>query len=105
MCKHFQVAVLLGIHQRRHRHAAQRLARLREALRLECAEKRGEAEIRQELALRHVAERRQPVPLAEPHEGREVDVAGDVLFADVFIGILASGMAMVANERARAVRR
>src|SRR2546428_7008596 len=70
--KHFEVAILLRVHQGHHRHTAQCRPGGGEALRLERLEARGEAKIRQELALEGVAHGGEPVPVAQPHEGREV---------------------------------
>ena len=97
--KHFEVAILLRVHQGHHRHTAQCRPGGGEALRLERIEARGEAKVRQELALEGVAHGGEPVPVAQPHEGREVHLAGHVLVPDVLVGVTADDVSMVADQR------
>jgi len=97
--KHFVVAILLRVHQGHHGHTAQCRPGGGEALRLERIEARGEAKVRQELALEGVAHGGEPVPVAQPHEGREVHLAGNVLLPDVLVGVTADDVSMVADQR------
>ena len=69
-------------------------------MRVERIEERGEAEVRQELALRGVAHGGESMPLTQPHEGREVHVAGDVLLPDVLVRVVPGDVLLVANQRA-----
>jgi hypothetical protein len=64
--KHFEVAILFRVHQGHHRHTAQCHPGGGEALRLERLEARGEAKVRQELALEGVAHGGEPVLVAQP---------------------------------------
>ena len=68
-------------------------------MRLERLEERGEAKVRQEPALEGVAHGGEPVPVAQPHEGREVHLAGNVLVPDVLVWITADDVSMVADQR------
>ena len=97
--KHFEVAILLRVHQGHHRHTAQCRPGGGEALRLERLEARGETKVRQELVLEGVAHGGEPVPVAQPHEGREVHLAGNVLVPDVLVGVTADDVSMVAHQR------
>ena len=67
-------------------------------MRRECIEARGEAKVRQELALEGVAHGGEPVPVAQPHEGREVHLAGHVLVPDVLVGVTTDDVSMVADQ-------
>ena len=62
-------------------------------------EVRGEAKVRQELALEGVAYGGEPVPVTQPHEGGEVHLAGHVLVPEVLVGVTAGDVAMVADQR------
>src|SRR5262245_15467644 len=55
LSKHFEVAILVRVYQGHHGHTAQCRPGGGEALRLERIEERGEAKVRQELALEGVA--------------------------------------------------
>ena len=69
-------------------------------MRLERLEERGEAKVRQELALEGVAHGGEPVPVAQPHEGREVHLAGNAPGARCAgNGITADDVLMVADQR------
>ena len=72
-------------------------------MRVERIEERVEAEIRQELPLRGVAGGGQSVPLTQAREGREVDVAGDVLLPDVPVRVVPGDVLPVADQRALVV--
>jgi len=61
LSKHFEVAILVRVYQGHHGHAAQGHPGGREALRLERLEARGEAKMRQKLALEGVADGGEPV--------------------------------------------
>src|SRR5262245_16570804 len=67
--KHFEVAILARVYQGHHSHTAQCRPGGGEALRLERLEERGEAKVRQELALEGVAHSGETVPVTQPHEG------------------------------------
>src|SRR5262245_56302079 len=97
--KYFEVAILLRVYQGHHRHTAQCRPGGGEALRLERIKERGEAKVRQELALEGVARGGEPVPVAQPHEGREVHLAGNVLLPDVLVWVTTDDVSMVANQR------
>ena len=97
--KHFEVAILVRVYQGHHGHTAQCRPGGGEALRLERIEERGEAKVRQELALEGVAHGGEPVPVAQPHEGREVHLAGNVLLPDVLVWVTADDVSMVADQR------
>jgi hypothetical protein len=68
-------------------------------MRLERIEARGEAKIRQKLALEGVAYGSETVPLAQPHKGRKIHLAGNVLLSDVLVGVIAGDVSMVAHQR------
>src|SRR5215510_1012123 len=83
LSKHFEVAILVWVYQGHHGHTAQGRPGGGEALRLERIEAPGEAKVRQELALERVAHSGESVLVAQPHEGREVHLAGNVLVPDM----------------------
>src|ERR671924_1669532 len=97
--QHFEVAILVRVYQGHHGHTAQCRPGGGEAWRLERIEERGEAKVRQELALEGVAHGGEPVPVAQPHEGREVDLAGHVLVPDVLVWVTDGDVSMVADYR------
>src|SRR5215468_3799473 len=97
--QYFEVTILLGVHQGQYGHTAQCRPGGGEALRLERIEVRGEAKVRQELALEGVAHGGETVPVAQPHEGREVHLAGNVLLPDVLVWVTADAVSMVADQR------
>ncbi len=70
-----------------------------EAWRLERIAERGEATVRQALALEGVAHGGEPVPIAQPHEGREVHLARDGLWLEVRGGGTADAVSMGADQR------
>src|SRR5437867_10072609 len=97
--KHFEVAILVRVYQGQHGYTAQCRPGSGEALRLERLEARGEAKVRQELALEGVAHGGEPVPVAQPHEGREVHLAGHVLVPDGLVWVTADDVSTVADQR------
>jgi hypothetical protein len=92
--KHFEVAILVRVYQGHHGRPGGG-----EALRLERLEERGEAKVRQELALEGVAHGGETMLVAQPHEGREVHLAGNVLLPDVLVWVTADDVSMVADQR------
>src|SRR5215468_6540213 len=97
--QYFEVTILLRVHQGHHGHTAQGRPGGGEALRLERLEERGEAKVREELVLEGVAHGGETVPVAQPHEGREVHLAGNVLLPDVLVWVTADNVSMVADQR------
>src|SRR5215475_7815912 len=96
--KHFEVAILVRVYQGHHGHTAQCRPGGGEALRLERIEARGEAKVHQELALEGVAYGGEPVPVAQPHEGREIHLAGNVLLPEMLVWVTADDVSMVADQ-------
>src|SRR5215468_2282327 len=96
--KHFEVAILLRVHQGHHGHTAQCRPGGGEALRLERIEARGEAKVRQELALEGVARGGETVSVTQPHEGREIHLTRNILLPDVLVWVTTDDVSMVADQ-------